>query len=99
MKIITNNQPRYTLDSFELTKDERKEFDYLDWEAIDKGDASAALFRYKGNLYDLGEFSLVESDNKEMKGWHGYSASSYFSGIVVKYDYNQDSIIVGRYYS
>lgn|SRR5574343_179876 len=103
MKIITNNQPRFTIGSYELTEEERKEFDYLNWEAIDKGEDSATFFRYKGQLYDLGEFMGVPDTMENchgFKGWQGYQSDSFFSGILIKYipdDYEQ--IIVGQYFS
>jgi len=104
MKIITNNQPRFTFDPYELSEKERKEFDYLDWEAIDKGKDSATFFRYKGQLYDLGEFMRVEKDlftmHDNFKGWLGYMPCSCFSGILVKLAYDgMESVIVGRYFS
>ena len=40
----------------ELTPDERKQFDYLDWDAIDAGTDSASFVRHRGELYDLGSF-------------------------------------------
>lgn len=108
MKIITNNVPRDVLYAHELTPDERKEFDYLDWDKLEKGEDSASFFRYKGQLYDLGDG--FESTNQygrpvseDFVGWDAYQSDSFFSGILIKwagdggdrYDY----IIVGRYYT
>lgn len=53
MIIKTNRVPRNIIDAYELTADERKEFDYLNWPAIDEGSDSASFIRYKGQLYDL----------------------------------------------
>lgn len=63
--IRTNNVPRPTIDAYELTDNERKEFDYLKWDKIDAGEDSATFFRFKGQLYDLGN-SCVSST---MKHW------------------------------
>jgi hypothetical protein len=109
--IKTNNQARYVLRSYDLTEKERKEFDYLDDEQIEY----ASFFRYKGQVYDLGEFSLIlpadykgpvaimvalHDTNSNFKGWQGYASDSYFSGILIKYTDNYcESVIVGRYYS
>ena len=59
MKITTNNVPRDTTDAWELTPDERKEFDYLDWAKIDAGEDSASFVRYRGDVLDLGTFMRV----------------------------------------
>lgn len=37
VKIVTNNVPRDVIDAWKLTREERVEFDYLDWDAIDAG--------------------------------------------------------------
>ena len=90
MKIITNNQPRLLLYGYELTDKERQDFDYL--EDID----SHSFLKYKGAIYDAGEFMIV--DNDYLKDWDGYSSDSYFSGILIKY-IDSDHVIVARYYS
>ena len=54
--IITNNVPRWVIDAYELTESERAQFDYLDWDAIARGEDSASFFRYRGELHDIGEF-------------------------------------------
>lgn len=90
MKIITNNQPRLLLYGYELTDKEKQDFDYL--EDID----SHSFLKYKGTIYDAGEFMRV--DNDYLKGWDGYSSDSYFSGVLIKY-IDSDHVIVARYYS
>jgi hypothetical protein len=91
VKVITNNVPRDLIDAHELTGTERKEFDYLDWRAIDKGEESAEFFRYKGDLHYLGNF--MKSD---MPGWDGVNADSFFSGIAVRFVGDNERVIVGR---
>lgn len=98
LTIRTNNQPRPIIDAYELTEKERQEFDYLDWQAIDRGEDGACFFRYKGQLYDLGEFMRVEPGGP-FNGWDGSRADSFFSGVVVKYTEDLDHIIVGQYFS
>lgn len=101
VKVITNNVPRPVIEAYELTLKEREEFDYLDWEAIDKGEDSATFFRYKGELHDLGEFS---ADYGILKGsglpehlskWDGYRSDSFFSALVVRYVENFEYVVVG----
>jgi hypothetical protein len=95
--VRTNNVPRDVLDACDLTTREREDFDYLDWPKIDAGEDSAAFFRYRGHVYDLGEFlapNLVADDPRA--GWHGFSADTYFSATLVRFVDDGERIIVGR---
>jgi hypothetical protein len=101
LTIITNHQARAIIDASQLAPNERSEFDYLNWDAIEEGRDSASFIRYRGQLYDLGEFqatrpSLVEWN--PLRAWDSYLSDSYFSGIVIRY-IRYDEVIVGRYYS
>ena len=96
MKIITNNQPRFIIDPWEMNEKQRKEFDYINWDDADMGKTSPLFFKYKGQLYDLGEFMRTD-----IEGWDGVAGDTYFSGVLVKFDNQEDldTVIVGRYYS
>lgn len=59
LKITTNNVPRDIVEAYQLTEKERKEFDYLDWEAIERGEDSASFVRYRGELYILTDFVRI----------------------------------------
>lgn len=98
LEIKTNNVPRPVIDAFELTEEEQKDFDYLDWTAIKAGEFNPQFFRYKGQLYDLGEFMLCPSTDW-FKGWSGYYSDSAFSGILVKYRNDFQDVIIGQYFS
>jgi hypothetical protein len=101
MRVITNHVPRDVIDASELTLAEQSEFDYLDWPAIKRGEDSASFFRYRGELYDLGEFfadygitrgaGLPEALSK----WDGYRSDSFFSALVVRYVEDNERVIVG----
>lgn len=91
MKVKTNNQFRPLLSGVDLTNEERKEFNYLD--DIDSG----RFFKYRGQVYDLGEF-LRTSANGELSTWDGYSSDSAFSGVVVKVSSDCEYVKVGSYY-
>jgi hypothetical protein len=99
--IKTNNVPRFTIDAWELTPDERKEFDYLNWSAIEDGSDSATFFRYKGQLYDLGEFMHTRGlpEFSPLVKWDGYLSDSFFSGILVRYCEDHESVIVATFYA
>lgn len=96
IRIRTNNVPRDVINAWELTPAERAEFDYLDWEAIDDGRDSCDFVRYRGQLYDLSEFSRIIPPGSErchpmecaepaFQGWDGYASDSYFSGILIRW--------------
>jgi hypothetical protein len=101
IRVITNSIPRPVIDASELTYDERDEFNYICWPCIEEGKDSASFFRYKGQLYDLGEFT---ADIGILKGsslpdylsnWDGYMSEHAFSAIVIRMS-GDDSVIVGR---
>ena len=93
MIITTDNKYRNILYGCELTEKEKEQFDYLD-----DAEADFTGFRYKGDLYDLGEFMRIEN-NPELKNWDGISNHTYFSGILVKYSDCGDGVKVGTYCS
>ena len=101
-RTITNNVPREVIDASQLNSDERAQFDYLDWPAIERGEDSASFFRFKGELYDLGEFSADFGITRgsglpsDLSGWHGYMSESAFSAMVVRYVENDECVVVGR---
>ena len=96
MQITTNNQPRPIIDAWELTADEREAFDYLDWSAIERGEASASFFRYRGELHDLGEFEVWDNPaSPTREGWDGFRSDSFFSALVVRYVDDFESVVVG----
>jgi hypothetical protein len=104
LTVITNHVPRDIIDAWQLTVEQRAEFDYLDWDAIEAGEASAEFVSYKGQLYDLGEFTTTRELNPgaghhDLGAWDGYQSDTFFSGIVVRYVDDFERVIVGRYYA
>ena len=102
-KVITNNRPRDILHWSALTAKEQGEFDYL---MIDEDGHTrafeASFFRYRGVVYDLGEFMRWTSPNSPEKAagcWDGFQSDTYFSAIVVRYVDQYEHVIVGRVYS
>lgn len=88
--VKSNNIPRAVVRGYELTDKEKAEFDYYTNDELD----IALFFRYKGEVYDTGEFLLAPDS---LKPWQGYSSSSYFSGVVIKYTDDMENVIVGVY--
>lgn len=115
MKIRTNHQPRPILHPWDLQPDDLREFDYIvphegrTWMEQEKDwmDSGAQFFRYRGQLYDLGEFVRIVPPGQagggfahydhtgDLVGWDGIATDSYFSGTVVKLVDDGDSVIVG----
>jgi hypothetical protein len=97
MDIKTNHKPRPTVYGWELTDKERAEFDYLD--DINGG----SFFRYKGAVYDLGEFMRIDHVREclpeTFTGWHGYQSDTFFSGLLVRYSGDFESVVIGQYFS
>ena len=97
MKIKTNNHPRDILSWYDLTPAERKEFDYLE-------EGEGSFFRYKNQVYDLGEFMRIDANiapHPQREGWEkwqGYTSNSYFSGVLVRYTSGCEQVIVGHYF-
>lgn len=95
LSIKTNNVPRDVVYGYELTETEAAEFDYM--EDINEG----SFARYKGVVYDLGDFMIVSgSINENFPGWDGYASDSFFSGVLVKYTSKDfDQVVFGWYCS
>jgi hypothetical protein len=108
IKVITNNVPRDIIEAYELTQDERDQFDYINWWKVETGETGASFIRYKGELYDLGDTEslhdlnpAVYASHRALVGWHGIVRDSYFSGVLFKF-VDQDSdmrVVCGRYYT
>jgi len=96
LTITTNNVPRDVIHACELTAEERAQFDYLDWDAIEDGRNSASFFRYRGELHDLGEFQRWDNPASPTRGnWDGFRSDSFFSGLVVRYCDDCERVVVG----
>jgi hypothetical protein len=95
IKIITNHHVREVLHDWNLTKDQRAEFDYIDWDACERGEDSASFVMYKGNLYDLGDTEGIPTG--DLAGWDSYITDSFFSGTLFRYFREDDGEIDGDY--
>jgi hypothetical protein len=106
LTVKTNNVPRECimgqwLDGF-FTKNPgtlysklREQFDYLTEDEFDETE----FFQYKGYWYSIGDFMRLDANSPlSNKKWDGYSSDSYFSGVVIKYNYD-GTVTVGRYCS
>lgn len=98
--VRTNNVPRDVVEAYELTSEERDRFDYVDWKAVDAGEASPTFFRYKGDLHDLGEFSRwATTPHEALRTWDGYRSDTFYSAVVVRYVDDFERVVVGVVFS
>lgn len=99
VKFIKQAEDVQVLDASDLTLEERKEFDYLDWEALEQGRGSASFVRYEGTTYPLNDFSADWGITRgtglpeEFTGWDGYLSDSFFSGVVIRYHGNDEELV------
>jgi hypothetical protein len=94
LKIITNNRPRDLLYWWDLTDKERAQFDYY------TEDDGATFFRYRGEVYDLGEFMRWNNPASPTRAaWDGFRSDSFFSGLAVRFVENNERVVVARCYS
>lgn len=93
MEIITNHRPRLIVDGYQLTEKEKRDFDYM--EDIDGG----AFVRYRGRLYDVGEFTRAPAALR-LLGWEGIATDSFFSGVLIRFvSGDSDRVIMASCYS
>lgn len=100
MKIKTNNTPRHLVYGYELTKKEAADFDYLSPDELNERE----FVRYRGRVYDMGEFMRIDktvAPHPQRQGWghwHGYSSDSFFSGVLVRFSDDGESVVLGTYF-
>jgi len=90
--IKTNHVPRDVIYGFELSPKDLAKFDYKE------DPENAEFFRYRGQVYDLGEFLHTRSTRFE-QFWDGYHSDSFFSGILIRYVDDYERVIVATYCS
>ena len=101
LKVYTNHHRHPIIYYWELTKEEKDDFDW-----VEDGDNDHTFFRYRGNTYCLSDFmQITPQAPKEFQSWHGYISDSFFSGILIKWpleDWGQidtDFVITGTFIS
>jgi hypothetical protein len=106
MNIKTNNQYRYYTYFCNLAPKVQAEFDYLDPENEDH--QYRRFVKYKGQWYDLNDFlrcnlrcnKILRREGGDIGQWDGYSADSYFSGVLCKYDqYDSERVLMASFYN
>jgi len=95
MIIQTDHKWKNLLYGYELTKTERKDFDYLTDDEID----CQSFFRYRKRVYSLDQFMRLNTECPVMSQWHGSCGDSYFSGILIKLSDDGEQYMVATYIS
>lgn len=92
----TNNQERCTIQWFELTDAQKADLNWRDTEQL-QDDFTG--FVYKGHVYDLSDFTVLDDENYPVKGWHAAFSESAFSAVVVKFSKCGEFVTVGQVFS
>jgi len=97
LNIISNYHWRQFEYFFELSEKDKSELDWVK-------DDTTLCFHYRGNVYSLDEFMRIDKrqfdNNDEFQNWDGYNPDSFFSGILIKInqednDYYQVATYIG----
>ena len=108
MNIITNGHERDELSWWDLTLDQQQEFiktHGLSDKKDEKGglphDCPTTFYPYKGNLFTGEDFLPVKSipgDDNHFEGWDGYASDSFFSGTLIRFNHDDDTVVMGWYF-
>jgi hypothetical protein len=98
MNIATNNQARELLSLYDFSEAEQKKIrsDY-DWMDVEDLECNYGFFRYRSSIYHLKDFAAIRDKEGPLSDWDGYSADSYFNGVLVRFSDDCESVIVGRF--
>lgn len=92
VKIKTDGKWRNLIYGYEIPQ-MHGEFDYMAFTDFESHDFA----KYRGRYYDPSEF-IVTRNTPELSKWDGYSADTYFSGIVIKFSKDGEKYKIGRYH-
>lgn len=111
LTIVTNRHWYPVLYGWDLQGRDRKQalndYDYLLDEEKKEGEEGEGerfethhFFKYKREIHDLDDYMrITPMMRKDFPGWDGYSSDSFFSGTLIKYSDDYESIQIGWYYS
>jgi hypothetical protein len=88
IRSTTNNRARDLLSFYELTEEQRAEFDYLDDE---EEHYSLRFFMFRGMVWDAHEF-----ERSDMTSYDGVQGQSYFDAVAIRYVEDQQRVVVSH---
>lgn len=94
MNIKTNNHWREFISVYDLTDNEKEEFDYYDADVLE----TMLFIRYKREVYALDCFMCIE-DRDVFMDWTGHLGSLYYAGILIKISQDNDAYKIATYYN
>ena len=90
---IKSNYKKYKLLSFdELT--EKEKADMVPYDRYQ----DFMFVRYRGIVYNVSEMMATNKNSPFPKFWQVYEADSFFSGVLLHLDDDNDYVVMGRYY-
>ena len=89
MNIKKSTHKYYEVCWHELPTKAQEQFDYC----TDKD--ACNFIKYKGYWYDISEFQRIT----DIQGFDYGQADSYFSGVLLKYNYDEDCYTMATYYT
>ena len=95
MEIVTNNKPRDIVSFFELKNKHQKEM----LETFGEQAESLNFFLYKGEVYCLSDFCIIDRHGQNSKQWDAAYSDTAFSTVLIRLTNYGESIIVGVAYS
>ena len=94
MRIVSNRQWRDFVDSHDVPEDVLSDqFDFLD-----EDEGTDGFFRYRRVWYHVSQFMRISDDSPFGREWQGYSADSFFSGVLITTSPDGERYRVGTYY-
>lgn len=86
MKIVTNGVPRWTMNWFELSEDDKNEYDHCG--------EDDTFVRYRGMLFCLGDFIRTDGYG-DLSSWDGVIGMSAFHSVLIRLVGDGDRVIMG----
>jgi hypothetical protein len=88
IRSTTNNHARDLLSFYELTEEQRAEFDYIDEE---DERYSLRFFIFRGMAWDSNEFMCTDMPN-----YDGVQGQSYFDAVAIRYVEDYQRVVVSH---
>ena len=95
LQVIPDNKWKEFLYGYQLTKKEKKYFDWMDEEELE----TSNFLRDRGSVYSTQDFMRIENGPDEFKGWDGYAGDSFFSGTLIKLSDDGEQYKIALYLS